>query len=52
MFDQVMSSNWSDLPMLAEGEYVWYLEVIVLAVRIDHMSHEYKTDPVVDSSND
>jgi hypothetical protein len=43
MFDEVLSSNPPDLPMPAEGEYVWNLEVIVVAVIIDPMSCEYET---------
>jgi hypothetical protein len=43
MFDEVLSSNPPDLPMLAEGAYVWHLEVIVVVVGIDPVSHEYET---------
>jgi hypothetical protein len=50
MFDEVPSSNPLDLPMLAEEAYVWHLEVIVVAVGIDPVSHEYETGPVVDSA--
>jgi hypothetical protein len=33
MYDEVSSSNPPDLPVPAEGAYVWHLEVIVVAVR-------------------
>jgi hypothetical protein len=48
MFDEVPSSNPPDLPMPAEGAYVWHVEVIVVAVGIDPVSREYETDPVAD----
>ena len=48
MFDEVPSSNPPDLPVPAEGAYVWHLEVIVVAVGIDLVSHEYEIGPVVD----
>jgi hypothetical protein len=50
MFDKVLSSNSPNLPVPAEGEYIWHLEVIVVAVGIDPVSCEYETDPVVESS--
>jgi hypothetical protein len=43
MFDELLSSNPPDLPIPTEGEYVWHLEVIVVAVEIDPMSCEYET---------
>jgi hypothetical protein len=52
MFDEDPSSNTLDLPMSVEGAYVWHLEVIVVAVRIDHVSRMYETNPVVDSASD
>jgi hypothetical protein len=51
MYDEVSSSNPPDLPMPAEGAYVWHLEVIVVAVGIDPVSREYETGPVVDSAS-
>jgi hypothetical protein len=63
MYDEVSSSNPPDLPVPAEGAYVWHLEVIVVAayvwhlevivvaVGIDPVSCEYETGPVVDSAN-
>jgi hypothetical protein len=52
MFDEVPSSNPPDLPMHVEREYVWHLEVLVVAIGIDLVSREYETDTVVDSSSD
>jgi hypothetical protein len=51
MYDEVSSSNPPDLPMPAEGAYVWHLEVIVVAVGIDPVSREYETGPVADSAS-
>jgi hypothetical protein len=51
MFDEVPSSNPPDLPVPAEGAYVWKLEVIVVAVGIDLVSREYETGPVADSAS-
>jgi hypothetical protein len=51
MYDEVSSSNPPDLPMPAEGAYVWHLEVIVVAVGIDPVSREYETNPVADSAS-
>ena len=51
MFDEASSSNPPDLPVPAEGAYVWHLEVIVVAVGIDPVSREYETGPVVDSTS-
>jgi hypothetical protein len=51
MYDEVSSSNPPDLPVPAEGAYVWHLEVIVVAVGIDHVSREYETGPVADSAS-
>jgi hypothetical protein len=42
MFDEVLSSNPPDLPVSIEGEYVWHMEVIVVVVEIDPMSHNYE----------
>ena len=42
MYDEVSSSNPPDLPVPAEGAYVWHLEVIVVAVGIDPVSREYE----------
>jgi hypothetical protein len=47
MFDEVSSSNPLDLPMHVEGEYIWNLEVIVVAVGIDPVSCEYETDQLL-----
>jgi hypothetical protein len=51
MFDEVPSSNTPDLPVLAEGAYVWHLEVIMVAVKIAPVSREYETGPVTDSTS-
>jgi hypothetical protein len=51
MFDEVSSSNPLDLPVPVEGEYIWNLEVIVVAFEIDFMSHEYETGLVTDSAS-
>ena len=51
MYDEVSSSNPPDLPVPAEGAYVWHLEVIVVAVGIDPVSREYETGPVADSAS-
>jgi hypothetical protein len=51
MYDEVSCSNPLDLPVPAEGAYVWHLEVIVVAVGIDPVSREYETDPVADSAS-
>jgi hypothetical protein len=51
MFDEAASSNPIDLPVPREGEFIWHLKVIVVAVKIDPMSREYETDPVVDSAS-
>lgn len=48
MFNEVPSSNPPDLPVPAEGAYVWPLEVIVVVVGIDPMSSKYETGPVAD----
>jgi hypothetical protein len=42
MYDEVSSSNLPDLPVLAEGAYVWHLEVIVVAVGIDPVHKKKK----------
>jgi len=42
MFNEVISSNPPDLLIPVEGAYVWNLEVIVVVVRIDPVSHEYE----------
>jgi hypothetical protein len=51
MYDEVSSSNPPNLPVPAEGAYVWHLEVIVVAVGIDPVSREYETGPVADSTS-
>jgi hypothetical protein len=51
MFNEALSSNLSDLPVLVEGAYVWHLEVIVVVVEIDLMSREYDIGPIVDSTS-
>ena len=51
MFDEVPSSNPPNLPVPAEGAYVWHLEVIVVAVGIDPVSRKYETGPVADSAS-
>jgi hypothetical protein len=51
MYDEVSSSNPPDLPVPVEGAYVWHLEVIVVEVGIDPVSHEYETGPVADSAS-
>jgi hypothetical protein len=51
MYDEVSSSNPPNLPVPAEGEYVWHLEVIVVAVGIDPVSREYETGPVAYSAS-
>jgi hypothetical protein len=43
MFNEVPSSNPPDLPVPAEGAYVWHLEVIVVVVGINPVSREYET---------
>jgi hypothetical protein len=43
MFDEVLSSNPPYFPIPMEGEYIWNLEVIVVAIVID---------PIVDSTSD
>jgi hypothetical protein len=48
MLDEVLSSDNLYLPIPAEGAYVWNLEVIVVVVRIDHMSCKYEPNLVVD----
>jgi hypothetical protein len=52
MSDEVPSSNTPDLLMPTKGAYVWHLEDIVVAVRIDHVSCKYETGLVVDSATD
>jgi hypothetical protein len=51
MFDEVSSSNPPNLLVFAEGVYVWHLEVIMVAVRIDYVSREYETGLVTDSTS-
>jgi hypothetical protein len=50
MFDDVPSSNLLDLPVPAEGAYVWHLDFIVVVIRIDPVSRKYETGLVIDSA--
>jgi hypothetical protein len=51
MYDEGFNFKSPDLPVPAEGAYVWHLEVIVVAVGIDPVSREYETGPVADSAS-
>jgi hypothetical protein len=52
MLDKVPSSNPFDLPMPAEGAYVWHLKIIVVVVGIDSVSREYESNIVADFASD